>query len=1267
MRLVRRVLIGGVVLAAAWTGVVGHWLPGFVRPRVEAAATEALGTPVVLGQLAIHPWTLAVTAQDLAVGPQAAPWFKLKEAQAQLSLESLWRLAPVLRRVSLEQPELNLVRVSEDRLNISDVIDRLSKPSPEPKTDEAPARFAVFNIELHNGAVRYDDRVLAQQHSVDQIHLQVPFISSLPSDIDVTVKPLLAARIDGSPLHVQGDTHPFAEGLHSEVKVKWEQVDLAKWLTAAKPFLPSTVQLQPRSGQLDTDLLVVFEQRKAPALPLLAIRGQMSVSKLDVGAPRLPAVGQADTAFDTLKVAGLDVQPLAREAHVAQVALDGLSVVMRPAQGGADASASASKATAPAAKPPTHPASATSAASAPASTPTGAAADSKPWVWTVGQLHLGARKLDLQTQADAPWPQIQDVALDVKGLDARAQAQPATWTLALKSEPGGAVQADGKVHPTRLQGELNLNVSDWAVAPWLAPVRRELALPVDIQAGTVAVRSHARFDLTPQRAPKGGPQPDQKDKGDKNAPPVMAAGFVLDPTQVSLQGFKAQAPSRPLKDPIQFQSLVLDDITAEADVATAQPGLRKLNVGSVTLTGLDARLSRDAQGRFLGQPDGAASPSDAGAQAGARAEAASHAKAVAPPVAIAQFRCDNCAVRVTDQTVRPAAEWSLQRTQLTVKNISTRMDQALGIDLNTVAQGKGTVRFQGDVRPQPLSVKGTVAVAGLDLRGVQPYLDPMVNVAVAGAALQANGRVTVQDDARKGLQVRYQGKLGLNDLRVRDRVNDALFVRWHKLALDGTDLSWSPQALNADLGFIVLDDFYGRIIVNPDGQLNVANLMRKPGDADPRSITTPQTPAEAAAAKEAREASKAASAPASASAQAAASAPASTTAAPQIKWQGIRLTQGEVDFTDTYIKPNYSARLNKVTGDISGVSSTQPEPATVEVGGLVDGGAPLRISGKLHPLGPKLYTDIQASAKGIELTRMTPYAARYAGYPIEKGTLSVSVHYKVDGGKLEADNQVFLDQLTFGERVDSPDATKLPVLLAVSLLKNTRGEIDINLPISGSLDDPQFSVGGVILRVIVNLLAKAITAPFALLTGGSSNELGTVPFEPGVASLSTTARERLDALVAKLKDRPSLKLEATGWADPVVDTEGLRQAHADTLMRRAKAKSTGQDEADVTVTPAERAAWLKAAYKAADIKKPRNVIGLAKDLPDDQMMALLKASAAVNAEAFTELADNRADSVKAYLASRLEADRVRLTSSKVASETAGGGKSGGASVQFSLR
>lgn len=1235
LRTITRAVVGAVLIAVTWTGVVGHWLPDWLRPRVETAATEALGTPVQLGGLAIAPWRLEVTATDLAVGPADKPWLKLKQAEVGVSLESLWRFAPVIKRVDLLAPELDVERLSADRFNFSPLLDKLQQPSPEPKADTEPARFAVLNIRLRDGVVRYTDRVLDQSHLVDRIRLEVPFVSSLPSDVDVTVQPLLEAHIDGSALRVAGRTHPFQSALHSEVDVRWQDVDLVHWLQALRPLLPEPWRPLARNGRLDTDLKVVFEQRPSPAVPLLAIQGRLGVRSLDLSLPAVPGAGALEAGWQQLELGGLDLQPLVRKAALAKLSLDGVSVKLRPVEAGAPASIKNAGA-------PRAAAAAAPAASVAADAPKPAA----PWAWSVGQVRIGLSNVDVQTFA-APWPRLTQGLIEVQGLDGGERAQPAKWTLSLSDEHEGKVAAQGQVQVAQLAAEAELQVDQWHLPSWLAPVQQSGLLPVAVKQGQLSLHSRVRLNALPTAA---------------GQPPLLR----VEGSKVGVEGAQVLlSPARPDADQASWQSLTLDGIEADVGLAEGATGLQRLKVAAVTLDALDAAVSRDAQGRVLAGLS--AQPTGQGAAASASSPAPSRAgpgNATQPPaIAIDLVQCRGCAVRFTDRGVQPAARFALQQTDLSVQGVSQRLDQVMKIDLRTRAQGRGQLGFQGELRPEPLQLKGQVSVSALDLRALQPYLDPHVNVTLAGAAALAQGRVNVDTVRNRGvaaLNVRYQGRLGLQDLRLRDRVNDAMLLRWASFTLDRTDLAWRDGAIDADLGFIALKDFYGRVIVNRDGSLNLASVVRREGEAAGTSVTTPQ------------EAGKPVPTPAAAasSASASASAPASATPvaqAPRLRWQGIHLEKGEVDFTDTFIQPNYSAHLTRLAGDISAVSSAQPEPAKVEVNATLDDSAPVRISGQLHPLGPKLFTDIQGVAKGIELTRLTPYAARYAGYPIEKGTLSVNVHYRVDGGKLQADNQVFLDQLTFGERVDSPDATKLPVLLAVSLLKNARGEIDVNLPISGSLDDPQFSVGGIIWRVIVNLLSKAVLAPFSLLAGDAGGELGSVPFQPGLAELDDTARARLDKLAEKLKDRPSLKLEATGWADADHDREGLRQAHVQRLMRKAKAKSKGLDVDEVVIEPAERGTWLKAAYQGADIKKPRNLIGMAQSLPDEQMTALLKASAVVDEAALKALADDRANEVKAYLSDRLDPERVRLTASRVGAEGKVDEKSGGSSVLFELR
>jgi hypothetical protein len=369
----------------------------------------------------------------------------------------------------------------------------------------------------------------------------------------------------------------------------------------------------------------------------------------------------------------------------------------------------------------------------------------------------------------------------------------------------------------------------------------------------------------------------------------------------------------------------------------------------------------------------------------------------------------------------------------------------------------------------------------------------------------------------------------------------------------------------------------------------------------------------------------------------------------------ITLQGGNVNFSDFFVKPNYSANLTGIGGSVTEMTAQQA--GDVELRGKVDNTAPVEISGRINPLGADLFLDIKASARDIELPPLSPYAIKYAGYGIEKGKLSMNVKYFVENRKLAAENNVYLDQLTFGEKVESPTATKLPVLLAVSLLKDRNGVIDINLPISGSLDDPQFSIGGIVVQVIVNLLTKIVTAPFAALASafGGKEELSFVEYAPGSAQPDGDARKRLDTLGKALNDRPQLKLEIAGRADPATDRDGLKNAYVESRVKAQKVKQLAREGKapasvdDVTVGKDEYPALLKAAYGEETFPKPRNVIGLAKDLPVPEMENLMITNAQVSEEDLRQLANRRAQAAKDYLAEsgKVPAERAFLVAPRV--------------------
>ena len=327
-------------------------------------------------------------------------------------------------------------------------------------------------------------------------------------------------------------------------------------------------------------------------------------------------------------------------------------------------------------------------------------------------------------------------------------------------------------------------------------------------------------------------------------------------------------------------------------------------------------------------------------------------------------------------------------------------------------------------------------------------------------------------------------------------------------------------------------------------------------------------------------------------------------------------------------------------------------PAELVLQGKLDENSPVDIGGTINPLTPVAFLDIKAKANGVELTHLSPYSGKYAGYPITSGQLNVDVHYQLDQRKLTADNHIFITQLTFGDRIEGPGVSHLPVKLAVALLKDADGNIDVNLPVSGSLDDPQFSMGGLIWHAIGNLLARAVTSPFRLLAsigGGSHPDLGYVEFAPGSSVLDAGAQTRLDQLVKLLQSKPSLTLDITGRIDPDMDESGLRKVMVDDLIHQAKADDDGkkEDPATLKLTPDEYEHYLEHVYKHTKFPKPKNMIGLTKSQPPEEMHQLLEANMPVDAAALKQLAEHRAQAVQAWLKGKLDDKRMAMQPPKL--------------------
>jgi hypothetical protein len=288
---------------------------------------------------------------------------------------------------------------------------------------------------------------------------------------------------------------------------------------------------------------------------------------------------------------------------------------------------------------------------------------------------------------------------------------------------------------------------------------------------------------------------------------------------------------------------------------------------------------------------------------------------------------------------------------------------------------------------------------------------------------------------------------------------------------------------------------------------------------------------------------------------------------------------------------------------------------------------------------------------------MTPYSGKYVGYTIEKGKLNLNLKYLIVKKKLDSQNDIFIDQFNFGEKVESPKATKLPVKLAVALLKDRRGEIKLDIPVSGSLDDPKFSIWGIILKVIVNLVTKAATSPFSLLgamVGGGGEELSYVEFDYGSASITEPNLKKLSTLAKALQDRPALKVDVEGHVDMERDREGLKQY---LFQRKLKTQKLNEiikkggaaipiDE--VKIEPSEYEKYLKMAYKEEKFPKPRNIVGMAKDLPAPEMEKLMLTHIEVKEGDLRSLASQRGMQVKEAIlkSGQVEPERIFMIEPK---------------------
>jgi len=549
------------------------------------------------------------------------------------------------------------------------------------------------------------------------------------------------------------------------------------------------------------------------------------------------------------------------------------------------------------------------------------------------------------------------------------------------------------------------------------------------------------------------------------------------------------------------------------------------------------------------------------------------------------------------------------------------------LTLSARLNGKGRLEAEGTVAPFRPAADLKVKLDGLELPAFDPYLAPALAVRLNRGRLNLDGRFSGTFAGVPADFVAFKGNLSLDRFEAADSVRGEPFLGYRRLALTGLDLRSNPEAVAIQAVDLLEPDY--RLVISQDGGSNLARALElEPGPA-------------AAAGKPL--------------AAVGAALPPSQGPPLRLRIGRTRMSGGRLSFVDRSLEPNAALLITSLEGTATSLSTEPDSQSALDFKGLAGGLAPLRIRGRAMPLRKDQDTDVTVTIQASELSDFNPYAMKFLGYTIRKGKLDLDAHVQIQKRQLEALVKTRLDQFYLGDPVASPDATHMPVKLGLAILRDRKGVIDLDLPVTGSLDDPDLHFGRIIWHAIVNVMTKVVTSPFSLLAklgGGGEHDLSFVAFAPGSAEPDPAAAAKAQTLARALAERPGLSLEAEGSADPVADAAALKQRALEQLLLDLK-HAAGQPG---PLPPEQRGQWLRAAFQRAYPVKG----GAAPAPPPAEMEQRLLGAITIGADDLGQLGDARAKALLKLLAdAQVEPGRLF--------QVGGGQRPPGAKVYFGLK
>ncbi len=524
---------------------------------------------------------------------------------------------------------------------------------------------------------------------------------------------------------------------------------------------------------------------------------------------------------------------------------------------------------------------------------------------------------------------------------------------------------------------------------------------------------------------------------------------------------------------------------------------------------------------------------------------------------VAGVELGNSSVNWRDEQPRTGADLSLTDLSISVDELSDQLEEPVNYKADATLGGGGRVVINGQATPAPFTLEAGIAGSDIVLAQFGAYINEAANLDVRDGSLSVDGNLDLdqQQDPLTGT-FSGAGEIASLDLRLGD--SDERLIGWQTLRLEPIEYNVAPARL--EIGTVTLAGPTVNVVRGGDGLHNLERIVRTPADERGEATSASEEPS----ANQELSADKESSAEGDESEFI-------------FRIGQLMLEAGAVSYTDRTLDPTFATRFDQLRGSVTGLSNVAPQQGKVSIQGRVGNAASMTLDGSLGALGTENSSELKLSMENLSLPILSPYFGRYLGYGVDSGKLNLDLDYKFSGSSIDAGNSVVLDRLELGNAVPSDDAISAPVKLGLALLRDRDGVIDINLPVSGDLENPEFSVGQVVMNAFVNLVAKAATSPFSMLgsiadiAGLSGEDLGRISFEPGRVELVEGEKVKLEALGKALNDRPSLALNIRGAVAPEADSKGLRQQRL--------FKQLGIAE---TTPVSERVARLEEAYASSD-------------------------------------------------------------------------------------